>query len=191
MERAALYRRALAPMMLVAGGLGTVAAAIGWFVSLETANGFLALWLTTASLALATSFLQIRKQAIGAAEPFWTPPTRRVGLAALPAAFVGAVITGLYLFDDRSEALAVRLPSVWLVCHGLALHAAGFFMPRGIRWFGWGFVLAGTALGLAVFMVPRSAPSLRDAHLVMGATFGLGHLAYGFYLRATERKSAA
>jgi hypothetical protein len=192
MERAAVYRRALAPMMLVAGGLGLAASAIGWLAPVESADGFLGLWLATASVALAAAFLQIRRQAIGAAEPFWTPPTRRVGLAALPPVFVGAVSTWLCLsLDYQGRPLTFLLPSVWLASHGLALHAAGFFMPRGIRWFGWGFVLAGTALGAASVMVPHNGLPLRSEHLVMGATFGLGHLAYGIYLRSTERKPAA
>lgn len=188
MERAALYRRALAPMMFTAGVLGLGAAAIGWLMPLVTAPGFLTLWLVTALAALAFSFLLIRRQALIASEPFWTPPTRRVALAALPAVFVGVVTTLLLLVLDPSAGRVVALaaPVAWLLCHGLALHAAGFFMPRGIRWFGWIFVLLGSLLALAA---PHDL-SLRSAHLVMGGTFGLGHLAYGLYLRATERKAA-
>lgn len=192
MERAALYRRALAPTMLVAGILGLVAAVGGYFMLPETTNQFLSLWLPAAFLILAASFLIVRRQAIQAAEPFWTLPTRRVVLAALPAAFVGVVATWLLAQlpgDDRAVALA--LPAVWLLAHGLALHAAGFFMPRGIRWFGWGFVFAGSALGGAIVLLPHQSISVRHAHLMMGATFGLGHLAYGLYLRVTERKYVA
>ena len=188
MERVALYRRALAPMMLAAGTLGLVAASVGWFVPLETATGFFALWLLTAAVVIVTCFLLIRRQAIVDAEPFWTPPTRRVAMAAFPAAFVAALVT---LFKGESEIwIAGGLLCVWLVCHGLALHAAGFFMPRGIRWFGWGFVLFGIGLAVAIKVFPVYEPSFHKAHLVMGVTFGLGHLAYGLYLRATGRESA-
>ena len=175
-------------MMFTAGVLGLAAAATGWFVPLETATGFLALWLITALAALAFSFLLIRRQALVAAEPFWTLPTRRVALAALPAVFVGVVTTLLLLVLNplAGRAIAVAAPVAWLICHGLALHAAGFFMPRGIRWFGWVFVLLGSLLAL---VAPHDL-ALRSAHLVMGGTFGLGHLAYGLYLQATERKSA-
>ena len=189
MERAALYRRGLAPMMLVAGVLGLAAAALGWLVPLVTPTGFLGLWLVTAFVVLVASFLLVRRQALNASEPFWTPPTRRVVLAALPAALVGVVVT---FVEGQSEVwIAGGLLSVWLICHGLALHAAGFFMPRGIRWFGWGFVLCGLLLALAGRVLPGYSPSFPHAHLVMGATFGLGHLAYGLYLRATEREITA
>lgn len=192
MERTALYRRALAPTMLVAGALGLAAAALGYCVMPETAGGFLALWLPAASVILAAAFLLIRRQAINAAEPFWTPPTRRVALAALPAAFVGVAATWpLALLEGEIRAVALALPAAWLICYGLALHAAGFFMPRGIRWFGWGFVLAGTAAGSLVFLLPHRLISVRHAHLLMGMSFGFGHLAYGLYLRATGRDSVA
>lgn len=192
MERTALYRRALAPTMGVAGCLGLLAAATGYFLVPETPGGFLTLWLPAALINLAVAFLLIRRQAVRAAEPFWTPPTRRVALAALPAAFVGAAATWpLAWLHGGDHAVALALPAAWLICHGLALHAAGFFMPRGIRWFGWGFVLVGTAAGALVFLLPHRLISVRHAHLLMGATFGLGHLAYGVYLRVTGRDSVA
>jgi hypothetical protein len=187
MERTAVYRRALAPMMLAAGTLGLLAAIVGWFALLETTAGFFTLWLLTATVVLVTCFLLIRRQAIVDSEPFWTPPTRRVASAALPAAFVGGVTTLVAGVMEGTNPFGIL--SVWLICHGLALHAAGFFMPRGIRWFGWGFVLFGTLLAMRGHFLLH-APTLRDAHLVMGATFGLGHLAYGLYLRATGRESA-
>lgn len=192
MERAALYRRALGPTMLAAGALGLVAATLGYFILPETPGGFLALWLPAALVTLAVAFLLVRRQAISAAEPFWTPPTRRVALAALPAAFVGVTATWpLARLQGEGHAVALALPAAWLICHGLSLHAAGFFMPRGIRWFGWGFVLAGTGTAALVFLLPHRAISVRHAHLLMGVTFGLGHLAYGFYLRVTGRDSTA
>ena len=189
MERTAIYRRALAPMMLAAGALGLVAAAVGWSVPLAGAPGFFALWIGTALVAVGISSALIRRDAIGAAEPFWTPPTRRVAQAVLPVVVAGVVITVLVtrseLREGRSVAMAV--PPLWLICHGLGLHAAGFFMPRGIRWFGWGFVLVGGLLVLAGPVMPAAVASFRGAHLVMGATFGAGHLAYGLYLRATGK----
>lgn len=191
MERTAIYRRALAPMMLAAGVLGLVAAAVGWSVPLAGASGFFALWIGTALVAVGTASALVRREAIGAAEPFWTPPTRRVAQAVSPVVVAGVAITILLaarpdLGEGRPVAMAV--PPVWVICHGLALHAAGFFMPRGIRWFGLGFVSVGALLVLVGPLLPPALASFRGAHVVMGATFGLGHLAYGLYLRATERR---
>jgi hypothetical protein len=90
---------------------------------------------------------------------------------------------------DEAEyaCLAVLL---WIALYGCALHAAGFFMPRGIRWFGWiQVVLASFSLGL--LLLTGQEPSLALAHGLMGACFGVLHLVYGAYLVATEKRRAA
>ena len=69
----------------------------------------------------------------------------------------------------------------------LSLHAAGFFMPRGIRWFGWGVVLAGLFLLGAMVWTDFSAWNV-SPHVVMGVIFGASHLAYGIYLYFTEQR---
>lgn len=191
MERAALYRRALGPVLLVAGALGLVSALIGWWLPIQTTSGFVGFWLCIALLVISAALAMIRTQALRAAEPFWTPPTRRVAAAMLPPLFSGVMVTvpllGLHVEGSR---LALALPPAWLVCYGLALHAAGFFTLRGVRWLGWAFVLIGAAL-VGAALIPGYEPSLRQAHLVMGATFGLGHLGAGIWLTARERNSAA
>ena len=39
---------------------------------------------------------------------------------------------------------------MWLLFYGCALHAAGFFMPRGMKWFGWIYI--GLACGALCFL---------------------------------------
>src|SRR5947209_7775515 len=111
MERSALYRRALAPIMSFNGVLGTAAALLGWGWKIDSPRPFL------------------------------------------------------------------------LYC--CAFHAAGFFMPRGMRLFGWAFVLGGCAL-LALGL-PDWLGRLYYAHGIMGFFFGVLHLAYGVYLYFTEK----
>ena len=78
-----------------------------------------------------------------------------------------------------------------MLLYGCALHAAGFFMLRGIRWLGWAFVACGAvAMGLNLGM-PGKASNINEWHLLMGLVFGGGQLAYGVYLRLTERKNGA
>jgi hypothetical protein len=75
--------------------------------------------------------------------------------------------------------------------YGCAVHAAGFFTPRGMKLFGWIVILlsaAGSA-GLAVF--EPAVGGSRPAHAVMGGVFGALHLAYGAYLYVTERRKTA
>ncbi|MCP5517052.1 MAG: hypothetical protein H7A45_07340 [Verrucomicrobiales bacterium] len=198
MERMAVYRRTLAPMTLTAGIFGVIAGALGWVLPVSGARAFVGYWLAVALLASVTALLIVRRQALRAHEPFWSPPTRRVGQAAALPLFAGFAV-GLgawwHLSDGTGSAaaggLAVPfwLPCLWIVLYGCAVHAAGFFMPRGIRLFGGILVVLGCLL--YAFIRP-DAPDPRLSHTVMAGCFGGLHLAYGLYLRFTEpRESAA
>jgi hypothetical protein len=82
------------------------------------------------------------------------------------------------------------LPLSWVVLYGCALHAAGFFMPRGMKILGWAFVLGGTVL--FEFGSPDGFSRTDYAYAIMGFFFGIVHLAYGAYLYLTEKgKNAA
>src|SRR5439155_24408774 len=83
----------------------------------------------------------------------------------------------------------VWLPQGWIVLYGCAMNAAGFFVPRGMKLFGWLFIIGGCAL--FALGLPDLARRVY-AHGVMGLFFGALHLAYGIYLYFTEqRKNAA
>jgi uncharacterized membrane protein YiaA len=77
-----------------------------------------------------------------------------------------------------------------VILYGCAIHAAGFFIQRGVRLFGWVLLI----LGCALFLIgtPDTSVGLADlGYLIMGLVFGLLHLLYGLYLFATEKKPAA
>jgi len=83
------------------------------------------------------------------------------------------------------------LAIVWITAYGCAMHAAGFFMERGIKLFGWAFVVGGCGVLLGASFWPR-LQTTEAAHYAMGIFFGVLQLAYGIYLYFTEqRKSAA
>ena len=63
-------------------------------------------------------------------------------------------------------------------------------MLRGIRLFGYMFILVGTLLLLG-FCVIGYPQTFRHTHLAMGGIFGGLHLAYGIYLYFTEKKNFA
>jgi len=197
MERSAVYRRALAPIMLMLGGLGLAAGILGYFLKIEDSRRFAIFWMGVSIASLAGAYLQMRGQAIRDGEDFWSPPTRRVTLALFPALFVGAVF-GLgtagaprtVYFMPPSLVVgepAWQLPPVWMLLYGCAMHAAGFFMPRGFKLFGWGYIASGA---FVLFFLSRleSGASLRLAHLLMALAFGGAHLAYGLYLAITEKR---
>lgn len=191
MERSALYRRALAPIMIYSGIVGLVAASLGWSLKIEAPRSFIVFWGGVSIAAIIGSLLLVRRQALKEAEPFWSPPTRRVTQAVLPALVAGLILGLVYVahLDSIPEELRSRtgmclLPLVWVILYGCAFHAAGFFMPRGMKIFGWAFILGGCAL--MAIGIPGSARPLDYGYGVMGGFFGGLHLAYGIYLYFTE-----
>ena len=191
MERSTVYRRALAPIMLVAGSLGLGAAIVTRFVKLESNREFSLYWLSVGVLATLASLLLVRRQALKEDEEFWSLPTRRVIRAVLPAFLTGLLAGVLYVIaptplPDSAWFLAIA----WLVLYGCGLHGAGFFMKRGIKLLGWICVMGGAVAGY-VLMFQTQLQSAETAHNLMGFFFGLLHLACGVYLYSSEKKSAA
>ena len=189
MERSAIYRRALAPIVLSLGCLGLAAATFGWWRQIEAPRSFLLYWSSVGLIGVTGAYLMARQQALKDAESFWSAPTRRVTQALLPPLFVGFVASALAaVFSTAIGAAVWWVVPLWMVLYGCAIHAAGFFMPRGMKLFGWGFIvmgcLAAYRLGLGV-----GAGRLALAHVVMGVSFGGLHLAYGIYLYFTEKRN--
>jgi hypothetical protein len=196
MERAALYRRALGPTLVGLGVLGLAAGALGYGMEIgqDDSLTFVLYWSTVALLGVVGTLLQMRRQALGAAEQFFTPPTRRIVGAMLPiygVAIVGTIYLTL-LFGAMTKVIAVTVLPFWMALHGLALHAAGHFTFRGIRWLGWAFIGAGLAAGgLEGYWTLTRAdlPTMAQAHLLMGTVFGLGHLLAGSWILMAERRA--
>lgn len=193
MERAAIYRRALAPIMTCTGVLGIAAAGGGIGLKFDSSVRFVEYWLAISVLGLIGAYLLVRRQALKDAEPFWSPPTRRVTVAILPPLTSGLILS-LFLvsqFEQLDPKLAQAigmhwLPLAWMVLYGCALHAAGFFMPRGMKLFGWIFIAGGCVL--LPLGVPSSIGPSVYGHVLMGLFFGILQLAYGFYLGYTEKR---
>jgi hypothetical protein len=191
MDRSASYRRALAPTTLATGIIGLIASGVGWYWKIESPHAFTKYWLSVAVIALLTAILMIRRQALQSSEPIWSLPTQRIA-EAMSGPFVVGLIASLasFFLDPFPMKVAWWLPSIWMVLYGCGLYSAGFFMPRGIKFFGMGFIVSG-CLSLLGAIEPTNAgtlPDLQQAHLVMGGSFGFFHLAYGLYLYLTENK---
>ena len=198
MERAAVYRRALAPVMSVTGVIGLAAALAGWKAEIAGPTAFVAYWLGVALVAVAAGGVLMRRQALQQSEPFWSPPTRRVFLAMLPPLLAGFILgliaaaagVGSGESGVPNGDIHLHLPLLWVILYGCAVHAAGFVMRRGIRLFGWMLIL----LGCAGFLCRVSATEVGlvdSGYAVMGLIFGLLHLLYGLYLFASEKRSTA
>ena len=193
MERSALYRRALAPIMTFNGALGTLAAGVGVMAKLDAPRPFLGYWMIVGLIAISGSFLLVRRQALKESEAFWSPPTRRIAQGLLPPLLAGGALGLVVLVrvaaNDPGTASVVAMlwsPLAWAVLYGCALCAAGFFTPRGIKLFGAAFIAGGC--GLFALGIPDSVSRLYCAHGIMGFFFGALHLAYGVYLYFTEQR---
>jgi hypothetical protein len=193
MERSALYRRALGPILFFLGFVGLAAGLLGGVAGISSALAFVTYWGVVAVLSLSGCFLLARKQAMKDAEPFWSPPTRHVSQALLAPLCAGAFISALVLATSEAklQAFAVTLlPGAWMLFYGCALTSAGFFMRRGMRVLGWVFLGAGAAsLAFVVFRDGTVEPL--NGHYLMGGTFGLLHLACAIYLRLSKESAEA
>jgi hypothetical protein len=187
MERSALYRHALAPVMMFAGSAGILGGIIGWRLRIESDSGFVLFWSGIAALTLAGAFILVRRQAVKDSEPFWSPPTKRVAQALVPAFTIGAFVAAIWACGENDPDSSLILIPIWCWAYGCAICSAGFFVPRGMKWFGWLFILSGFCL------VAGFRPGLNlfnfSPHLLMGGLFGGLHLAYGIYLYFTEKKN--
>jgi hypothetical protein len=197
MERSAVYRRALAPVMIFVGMIGVVGGSAGWLCHVRSVRGFLWLWLSLATISLIGAFLLVRRQALKDTEPFWSPPTRRIAQALAPAFFVGLLLAivalvGSYLNapDEDDPTIPNTLLIFWTCLYGLAINSAGFFMQRGVRWLGWIFVTVSMGYLSCVVISGGGLLSI-PSHLLMAAIFGGLHLAYGIYLYFTEETTPA
>jgi drug/metabolite transporter (DMT)-like permease len=189
MERSALYRRALAPVMIVSGCIGVAGALVTCFLKIESNRAFSLFWLGVSLLAVAVSFVLVRRQALKDAEPFWSLPTRRVTEALLPAFLVG-LSAGIFGILREQPSLPWLLTLAWIIIYGCALHAAGFFMQNRMKLFGWIFIIG----GCAVLFASTNWPGLRTpeaAHYLLGGFFGVLHMACGIYLYFTEKQRNA
>lgn len=190
MERAGLYRRALAPVMLTVGLLGAVAGGAFHFGSVQAMH-FHHRWPAVAVVCFVVSLFIARLQALKAREPVFTPPARKiVGAFFLPWACAGLMTLCLVPVNPKApleEWTSWVLVSLWLTFYGCGLHAAAPFLVRGIGRLAWGCVLTGLAVFLGLLAEARFLITY-SPDLVMGVTFGGFHLVAGCYLYFTEKR---
>jgi hypothetical protein len=187
MERSAVYRRALAPIMLFVGALGAISSVVGSMLDLNSVRSFATMWLVTAIITIGGAFVIARRQAFKEREEFWSPPTRRIAQAMAPPLTVGLLFGIIFALENAGD-LFGPLVFVWALLYGCAVHAAGFFISRGMRLFGWVFIVLA---GIFIFFHECRGWSINPNEM-MGFFFGGLHLACGLYLYITEKgKNAA
>ena len=185
MEQASLYRRAMAPLALLVGALGFFAAGIAQLIGWVGAEYFAGYWLGVAVVSALCALLLIRRQALKTEEAFWSPPTKRVAQAMLPMLTAGLGLGVLEVLNQPESKDSIRLAAFWMILYGGALHAAGFFMRRGIKLLGWIYVFFGFLILYLTKFEIIPALSEQSAHWLMGVGFGGLNLAFGLYVKLT------
>ena len=133
------------------------------------------------------AYFLARRQALKDHEEFWSPPTKRVTQALLPPLLVGALLGVMFTFVGLDEKVySWAMPITWMFLYGCAVHAAGFFMPRGMKLLAWVFLLGAGSLLLSSLGVQTRVP-IQMGHVIMGVFFGGLHLLYGVYLLMTDK----
>jgi hypothetical protein len=193
MERSALYRRALAPIMLTTGAIGILAAFGSAHFAASMLRTFALYWTVICGVTITTALWISRRQALQANEAFWSAPTRKVASAIVPALVTAAFLT-LFVTAAAPDEVKGRGPVLvflWLALYGCALHSAAMFISAGMRRLAWAFIIASAAV--PVLLVGESFPlmPLLSPHLLMGLTFGGFHLVAGVYLYFTEKSRNA
>ncbi len=171
MERSAMYQRAVRPILILAGGVGTAAAVAGYFLQ----PPFVIYWMSIAVVVLAGAFYLSRRQALRDGEKFWSPPAKRVGVAMLPMMVVGLGGTVIVWIPSDCHAITVLF---WLMLYGCALHSAGMFAPVRLRVLGWVCTISGLLLLASIRIPIPNIPAHREYEM-MGFFFGILHLIFG------------
>lgn len=172
MERARQYRHPPAPAGLVAGlgGLGG-----GWLTHAALREPgppqlehLAHVWATVflGALAAVVYFTRAATRREGIA--FWSPLAKDVVHALWPPLVAGLALTATLANAGRVD----LVPAVWLLSYGIGGIAAGAYARRIVRRMGAAFLAAGLAQ-LALSLEPG---------LVLAATFGGFHLAYGAFV---------
>jgi hypothetical protein len=153
------------------GAVGMVAAGIASIPALS--RYWLIIWLVAAAVAAALGVVLVARHSSGAALALYRGPARRFVLCLCPALLAGGLLTAVLC--QVGEARLV--PGVWLLLYGSAvLTAALMTAPAMMR-------LVGMMGGLFVVCGALAFEVSPDWHnLILGGSFGLLHLVFGYLI---------
>jgi hypothetical protein len=172
MERAGRYSNLSGYAAILAGALAAAGAALCrtlgvQFHSPGHARPLAAIWGSVFVLTLAQAVAFTVAHARRRGEPPWSPIARQAVAAMLPAAFMGAAVTGYGLLSGRTE----LLPPLWMLSYGSSLMGLGLLADWRVRGVAALFLLLGAVAlfggmerGLLMMLV-----SFGGFHLLLGA----------------------
>lgn len=149
------------------GLLGLGAAFLG--ATRPTPGQWLAVWLTTAALAIGVALVAMRRKAGAAGSSLVSGSGRKFFLGFLPPALAGAILTAVFV----QRGLLQPIPGVWLLLYGVAVMTAGIASVRVVPVMGGCFM----ALGTIALVSPAGW-----GDPLLGAGFGLLHIGFGLHI---------
>lgn len=189
MEKATVYRAVTVPTALT-GGLAAIITATVLYILAERLSPaeVVSVWLGVFVLVNLFHHGLIWKTARQEGEPYLSVGLRMALKAIIPAIFTGGILGIALGYGPARDVVGTAL--VWTTFYGLALMATQGFSPRSLRVLGLVFTLTGgLLLGLHWWREGGLTPASmqRTSALIMGMTFGVGHLIYGICVRSWQR----
>ena len=134
-----------------------------------TADGWLAVWLGEALVAVTIALVTMHYKAARLGTELLSISGRRLFIGLLPALAAGGLLTIALMWDGPLR----LIPGVWLVLYGVAVMQAGAFSVRVVPAMGAAFAVLG-AIALPL-------PWLWS-NMMLAAGFGLLHIGFGILI---------
>jgi hypothetical protein len=189
-ERSASHQRVLSPVALAIGAVAlTVAITLSARPSRLHDLGFEMVWAIVATFAIVILAANFWRQAVRKGDLLLSQRTLLIASAIVPSILAAAAVS-FAAAATHMQPLATA--GFWMIFYGLGLTATQAFAPRSLFALGWVFLLSG--LALLSLLCARIDLLLRldftlGGYWIMGCTFGLYHLAYG-WLTWPDRKQS-
>ena len=164
MERATSFT-AISGWGLVTIGFSALAAS-SISAQQKTFQGWLAVWVAEALIALLIAGWSMDRKARAAKMPLLSGPGRKVAFSLSPPIFAGAIVT-IVLYR---AGLTSAIPGLWLLLYGTGVITGGMFSVSAVPIMGLCFM----TLGAAAFLAPAGV-----ANWFMAVGFGGLHIVFG------------
>ena len=175
MERSNRYEYLSARAGLQVGVIAVLGALSFHWLDAAVPFTFGAVWFAVFWLSVGVMFREQLREVKSAGVPLWTRPAREIVRALLPA----LALSGLLSIQAFAHGRHLELPGVWMLCYGVGALATTTYAPPVVGQMGIAFLTCGA---ITLFLGPGWS------NLMMGLTFGGGHLALGAGLLATRRR---
>ena len=176
MDKSARYTHFSGISGIVAGLVAIIGCIVTWKVAYTPAIAYnysiyALIWIFTFIIAISQDFYLANRKARRNGQNLWGPAAIHIIKAVLPGVFIALVLSVRFLIDRNLG----DIPSIWALCYGVSLCAAGLFTVKEVTYHGVAQLVIGT-LGLALKLDwPASL-------ILAGISMGLCHIVFGIVI---------